>query len=481
LKPAADFAGRDTYDTCAAIRDREGAGYDTHVLAAGPAGENLVRYACLLHESRLREGVAGRGGSGAVLGSKNVKAVAIEEGDFSPEPARPDELRELAMDRMEPLMEETTLLQDYGTSGLVNIVNELGKLGHRNNQTEQTTDENADAISGETLRADYVTEDTTCANCAVACGKHVTVETEGITDAKIPEFESLFGTATMQEVHDIKRVMKANDLCDRLGMDTISWGVSVAFARECASRGLLPDDASPFLEFGDADGLVELAKRTARRDGFGDRLAEGSFQLAESLETDSAEKYLHGAKGLEFAAHSPRGFKGMSIGYATSTRGGSHHDTRPTLQYDGEHATTIDGTAEFAARSQHFTAVGDSLTQCRFVSEGGWGKRLNERYGEALNHATGWDLDLEDLERIGERIYNLERLVNVERGIASRDTDDLPYRVKHEPIPEGPAAGMHCPPDELDRMLEEYYSFRGWDADGVPTEATLERLGLTAE
>ncbi|MFB6361263.1 MAG: aldehyde ferredoxin oxidoreductase family protein [Halobacteriales archaeon] len=478
VKPAPDLAGRDTYDTCAAIREREGEGYETHVLAAGPAGENLVRYACLLHESRLREGVAGRGGSGAVLGSKNVKAVAIEGGDFSPDPAKPDELRELAMDRMDPLMEETTLLQDYGTSGLVNIVNELGKLGHRNNQTEQTAEQNADAISGETLRADYVTEDTTCANCAVACGKHVTVESEGITDAKIPEFESLFGTATMQDVHRIKRVMKANDLCDRLGMDTISWGVSVAFARECASRGLLPDDASPFLEFGDADGVVELAKRTARREGFGDRLAEGSFRLAETLQTDDAEKYLHGAKGLEFAAHSPRGFKGMSIGYATSTRGGSHHDTRPTLQYDGEHATTTDGTAEFAARSQHFTAVGDSLTQCRFVSEGGWGKRLNERYVEALNHATGWDLDLEDLERIGERIYNLERLVNDGRDVASRETDDLPYRVKHEPIPEGPAAGMHCPPEELDRLLDEYYSFRGWDSTGQPEPETLERLGL---
>jgi len=125
------------------------------------------------------------------------------------------------------------MLQDYGTSGLVNPVNETGKLGQRNNQTEQTSRENAEAISGERLHEEFVTEDTTCANCAVACGKHVAVQSEGITEAKIPEFESLFGTATMQEVYDIKRVMKANDLCDRLGMDTISWGVTVAFAREC--------------------------------------------------------------------------------------------------------------------------------------------------------------------------------------------------------------------------------------------------------
>jgi len=478
VEPAADMAGLDTYETCERVREREGVGYDTHVIAAGPAGENQVRYACLLHESKRREGVAGRGGSGAVLGSKNVKAVAVREGGFEPELAAPDQLRTLATGRMKPLMEGTEMLQDYGTAGLVNPVNETGKLGQHNNQTERTSRENAEAISGERLREEFVTEDTTCANCAVACGKHVAVQSEGITEAKIPEFESLFGTATMQEVYDIKRVMKANDLCDRLGMDTISWGVTVAFARECYEEGLLPADASPHLAFGDADGLVELAEETARRDGIGDRLAAGSFRFADSLD-DAAEQYLHGAKGLEFAAHSPRGLKGMSIGYATATRGGSHHDTRPTLQYQGEHDETTDGTAEFAARSQHFTAVGDSLTQCRFVSEGGWGERLNQRYCDAVNAATGWDLDTAALERIGERIYNLERLVNVQRGIASRADDTLPYRVMHEAIPDGPSAGMFCPPSELEAMLDEYYAFRGWDDDGVPTDETLERLELT--
>ncbi len=168
----------------------------------------------------------------------------------------------------------------------------------------------------------------------------------------------------------------------------------------------------------------------------------------------------------------------MSIGYATSTRGGSHHDTRPTLQYGGEHAETTEGTAEFAARSQHFTALGDSLTQCRFVSEAGWGKRVDERYRDAIAAATGWELTREEVERIGERIYTLERLINVERGVADREADALPYRVTHEPIPEGPSEGMYCPPAELDAMLSEYYAFRGWNEDGVPTAETLEELGL---
>ncbi len=475
VEPASAMAGLETYEACQAIREREGIGYDTHVLAAGPAGENLVRYACLVHESELREGVAGRGGGGAVLGAKNVKAIAVQEGEFRPEPV--GELQARSIEQMGRLMEETEMLQEYGTSGLVNPINELGKLGQRNMQTEQAPSEDAEAISGERLHEAYVTEDTTCANCAVKCGKHVSVEAEGITDAKIPEFESLFGTATMQEVYDIERVMKANDLCDRLGLDTISWGVTVAFARECYEKDLIPADAASHLEFGDADGLVELARQTAHRTGIGDSLAEGSFRFAQTLDGD-AEHYLYGAKGLEFAAHSARGLKGMSIGYATGTRGGSHHDTRPTLQYDGHHDETTEGTAEFAARSQHFTALGDSLTQCRFVSEGGWGTSINENYADAINLATGWDLSVEEVEAVGERVYNLERLINTARGVASRETDTLPQRVMSEPIPSGPAAGMHCPPEELNQMLDEYYAFRGWNENGHPTEATVDRLAL---
>ncbi|WP_198662124.1 aldehyde ferredoxin oxidoreductase family protein [Halorussus litoreus] len=477
LEPAGELSGKGTYDTCAEIREREGQGYDTHVVAAGPAGENRVRYACLLHDSERREGVAGRGGSGAVLGSKNVKAVAVREGDFQAEPENEGELRDLATGRMGELMQETEMLQTHGTAGLVNPVNEMGKLGRRNLQSEQSGEAEAEAVSGERIKEEFVVEDTTCTACPVACGKHVTVESEGITEGKIPEFESLYATSTMQEVFDVKRVMKANDLCDRLGMDTISFGVTVAFARECYERGLVPDEASPHLEFGDADGLVDLAEQIAHREDFGDDLAEGSFRLAADV-GDGADELLYGVKGLEIAAHSARGLKGMSIGYATATRGGSHHDTRPTLQYQGEHDETTEGTPEFAARSQHFTALGDSLTQCRFVSEGGWGKYVNDRYRDAINAATDWDLTTEEVEEIGERVYNLERLINVERGVASAETDTLPHRVQHEAIPDGPAEGMYCPPEELDEMLERYYEFRGWDAAGEPTSETLDRLEL---
>lgn len=474
LRPAPELAGMDTYETCQAIREREGVGYDTHVLANGPAGEQQVRFACLLHDSKMREGVAGRGGSGAVLGAKQLKAIAVQGGEFQPEPA--GDLRGRSVEQLGGLLADTEMLQDYGTAGLVNPVNEMGKLGHRNLQTEQAPAAAAEAVSGERLREAYVTEDTTCANCAVRCGKHVSVEGMGITEAKIPEFESLFGTATLQEVYDIEQVIAVNDRCDRLGMDTISWGVTVAYARECAQRGLLEED-SPHLDFGDGAGLNALAEQTAARERVGDLLAEGSARMARRLAPD-ASRYLYETKGLEMAAHSARGLKGMSIGYATATRGGSHHDTRPTRQYEGLHAETTEGTAAFAARSQHFTALGDSLTQCRFVSEAGWGKEINEAYAEAINLATGWDLDLEEVETIGERVYNLERLINVARGVASRRTDTLPERVQQEPIPDGPAAGLVCTPEELATMLEEYYEFRGWSDRGHPTEATVSRLDI---
>ena len=203
------------------------------------------------------------------------------------------------------------------------------------------------------------------------------------------------------------------------------------------------------------------------------------MRLAAEL-GEEASKYLYAVKGLEMPAHSARVLKGMSIGYATATRGGSHHDTRPTLQYATDHDnTTPEGKPEFAVKTQHFTAVGDSMTQCRFVSERGFGGVLNEYYPRMINAVTGWDLSLEDVERIGERIWNLERAFNVREGVR-RNQDVLPYRVMHEPVPEGMHKGMYCPLEELDAMLDAYYALRGWTPDGIPTREKLQTLGLAA-
>jgi aldehyde:ferredoxin oxidoreductase len=270
----------------------------------------------------------------------------------------------------------------------------------------------------------------------------------------------------------------ANDLCDLLGMDTISMGVTLAFVAEALERGWL-DAATLGVPFGWGDwrGMLALVEQTARREGFGDRLAEGAARLARSLHPDAPDA-VYAVKGLELPAHSARALKGLSIGYATATRGGSHHDTRPTPQYAQgfDRRSTADKPA-FAMRSQHFTAVGDSLVMCRFTSERGFGLYVDEPYAEMVRAVTGFDMTAQELERVGERIVNLERLFNVREGVRRVD-DRLPWKVMHEPIPDGASAGMYCPPDELAAMLDDYYALRGWDADGVPTPARRAALGL---
>jgi len=294
----------------------------------------------------------------------------------------------------------------------------------------------------------------------------------------MPEYETIFALGSMIGNANAESLIRANDLCDLLGMDTISLGVTLAFVCEALERGWLdPKEVGVPFGWGDWRGMLKLVELTARRQGFGDRLAEGAWRLAESLGPE-ALKAVYAVKRLELPAHSARALKGMSIGYATATRGGSHHDTRPTPQYaQGFDRRGTDGKPAFAVRSQHFTAVDDSLVVCRFTSERGFGMFVSEAYARMVSAVTGWDMGVEELERIGERIVNLERCFNVREGVRRKD-DILPWRVMHEPIPEGASAGMHCPREELDRMLEEYYRIRGWDRDGVPTRQTLERLGL---
>ena len=476
IKPAGDLWGRYTQETNHAIRDREGG--NVEVCAIGPAGENRVRFACAVHTwDKSRDGVAGRGGLGAVMGSKHLKAVAVS-GKRKTSVADPEAIKTLLSETREPMKVGTAALKNYGTTILVNMVNKIGALGVRNLQTEWY--DKADAISGETYKAAYFDKDTTCFKCPVACGKdfHVDDGEYAGTRWKMPEYETIFALGSMLDNAHKGSIVKANELCDQLGMDTISLGVTLAFAFECFEKGLLSRErAGRDLNFGDYHAILDLIEDTAYRRGLGDLLAEGSVRLAARLGGE-ASRFLYAVKALEMPAHSARVLKGMSLGYATSTRGGSHHDTRPTLQYGTEHDnTTPDGKPEFAVHNQHFTAVGDSLTQCRFVSERGFGGMLNEHYPRMINAVTGWDLSLDDVERIGERIWNLERAFNVREGIG-REQDVLPYRVMHEPVPEGMHKGMHCPPDELNGMLDSYYALRGWTPDGVPTPERLQALEL---
>jgi aldehyde:ferredoxin oxidoreductase len=476
VKPAPALWGKTTREAVNALIDAEGA--DADAIAIGPAGEQRVRFAAMAHYWKNREGVSGRGGIGAVLGSKNLKAVVVR-GARKTEVADGAALKALVDQTREPLMTGTKALTTFGTPFLVGPINALGGLGAYN--LRQETFAEARAVSGEEMKLHYHDRDTTCLKCPVACGKQYAIgegEFAG-TKAKMPEYETIFALGPMLGIANPEALTLANDLCDLLGMDTISMGVTLAFVAEALERGWLDrrEVGVPF-GWGDWRGMLKLVEMTARREGFGARLADGAWRLAASVHPEGT-KLVYAVKGLELPAHSARALKGLSIGYATATRGGSHHDTRPTPQYaQGFDRRSTHDKPAFAVRSQHFTALGDSLVMCRFTSERGFGVFIGDPYAAMVRAVTGWDVTVDELERIGERIINLERLFNVREGVR-RAQDTLPWKVMHEPIPDGPSAGMHCPPAELAAMLDDYYALRGWDADGAPTAARLAELGLS--
>jgi aldehyde:ferredoxin oxidoreductase len=475
VKPASGIWGKTTKEAMEALQSAEGE--DADVVAIGPAGENLVRYACLTHFWRGREGVGGRGGVGAVLGSKNVKAVVVK-GARKTQVADPQGLKDLVEARKEPMEKGTAGLKNLGTPVLVNMINTVGGLGVRNLQEEHSP--RAPEIGGEKLKELYFERNDTCFACPIACGKTLRLpEDKGALRWKMPEYETLFSLGSMMENWDPASLLELNSLCDQLGLDTISMGVTLSFACECFEKGLLTDKVTGgrVLRFGDAALIAELVRDTAARKGFGDLLAEGSSRLAEKIGKGS-EDLLYCFKKVEVAGHSARALKGMSIGYATGTRGGSHHDARPTLQYMGEFdRTKADRQPLFAVKTQNFTAMDDSLTQCRFASERGYGGMINENYVKMINSVTGWNLSLGDVEKVGERIYNLERAFNCREGIRRKD-DSIPFRALNQPIPHGPSKGMYTPPAEFEAMLKEYYQLRGWDGNGLPTLGKLKELGL---
>ena len=473
IRSAEDVWGRTTEQADSAIRAREGR--DAVCALIGPAGEKQVLFANILGGG-VRSGAAGRCGMGAIMGAKRLKAV-VASGRRKTQIADAKGLKAFLAEKLATLREHTEVLTDQGTPVLVKMINERGLLGTHN--AARGTFEFADDIGSEVLKEKYITKNVACPGCPVACGKLVRVpgdEPAGQT-TKMPEYETIYALGPMLDNRDIESIIHANALCDQYGLDTISMGVTLSFVAECMERGLVTEaDLGGRVDFGDGGGMLQLVQATAAREGIGELLAMGSERLARRFGPET-RRYLYAVKGLEIPGHSAIGLRPMGLGYATSTRGGSHHDTRPSYPVPDKDPG-FEGQVEYGIRSQNFTAVGDSLVMCRFVEERGFGSGNNEDVATVLNLVTGWDVTVEELDRIGERIYNLERVVSVGRGV-SRDLDVLPHRVMHEPIPDGPAKGRCCPPEQLNAMLDEYYRRRGWSPEGIPTPEKLSDLGLS--
>lgn len=469
IKDAADLWGKGVHDTLATLRERHGE--DIALLAIGQAGENKVRFACLINED---DRSAGRGGMGCVAGSKNLKAIVIR-GDMKnmQQPANKEKFDAARKEALQTILESAVTkpkaggLSVYGTNVLMNATNTIGALPTKNGQ--HTSFEHAEAISGEKIRDTILVSEPTCHACPVACKKEVeVVDGEYKVKTESFEYETAWALGANCDNGNADSIAYLIGLCNDLGMDTIELGNAFSTAMEAAEKGLLSEE----LNWGDHAKMVKLTTDIAMRQGLGDTLAEGPARAAEKFGDANLANVV---KGQSIPAYDPRGLKGMGIGYATSNRGACHlRAYTPSSELLGipEKTDPLEwkGKGELCKLFQDLHAVSDSFDICKFnaFAEG------PEEYVGQYAGMTGIDVSVDDLMTTGERIYNLERYYNQLNGF-NRTSDSLPKRFLEEPS-DGPGSNGHiC---ELDDMLDEYYAARGWNNDGTVSEDKLKSLGI---
>jgi aldehyde:ferredoxin oxidoreductase len=495
LRPAAHLWGRDVWEATEAIRHELGDS-DVQVATVGQAAENGVRYAGVF--ANLNRPAA-RTGMGTVMAAKNLKAVAVRGTGAFPV-ADMDRFMELIhqLDEVIYSHREYEPRMHMGTTRLVLALNSLGCLPTRHFQ--QGTFEGAQAVSGETLAERFKVKGKACFACTIPCSRFLVVDDVRFPGLRMegPEYEPLAGFTVRVGNDDLALALEAIDRANRYGMDAIALSECIAFAMECCQRGLLSRQEADGLDlsWGDGETILTLIHKVAHREGFGDLLADGVKKAAERLGqgptefAQSVEEIAMHGKGLEVFQADPRGIKAYGLGNAVASRGADHLRSEPSFEFseDAEEAVRRYGVPDAAFRLKHrgkgrvvkhyeeMAAIADSLGVCKNTYNNmevlDW-----EATAELLRAATGWDMSGEEVQRIGERIVNLERLLIAGEGITRRD-DTLPKRFLEEPMPEGsgPSTGSVL---ELEPMLDEYYCARGWDVrTGLPTKQKLEELGL---
>jgi aldehyde:ferredoxin oxidoreductase len=466
LASAKDHWGKKVHEVTNELASYEGGRY--RVATIGPGGENLVLISSIMLDKSGnggRGGVAARGGLGAVMGSKRLKAVLVH-GSKRVEVADPGGLKFFVAETRKKLNESpitSQALPKFGTNVLLNVINAHGLLPIRNFQEGYS--EEADLVSGETVSERLLKKRSACYGCPIGCGRKTKTEK---AEGDGPEYETVFALGPECGIFDISAVTEANYLCNDYGLDTISTGVTIGCAMELTQRGILKEG----IEFGDPEAVKTLIRKIAEREGIGDKLAEGSRRFAEAC---GHPDYSMSVKGLELPAYDPRGSQGMGLAYATSNRGGCHLRGYMIGWEVLGVPKMIDrfnwsGKADLLVRGQNLYAAMDSLVVCKFI-----GYNVGEEYlSRLLNAVTGLQYDSEDIMGIGERIYTLERAFNSREGFGRQD-DSLPRRFLEEPLKTG---GSRDSVVHLEEMLRDYYAIRGWDSEGTPTRKTLEELGL---
>lgn len=488
IRPAEHIWGKDTWETDALVK-REVGQENAQVLSIGPAGENLVRFAAMIcNLSRA----AARTGMGAVMGSKKLKAIVVK-GNRGTTIARPTEFWQTVGEcekaiQADPLYEGAST---FGTSAITGLAQMLGFLPTEN--FRKSTFESAENLRGEILLSEYAPKHKGCFNCSVGCSHFYSVkdgEYAGTVGEGV-EYESLCALGSKCGNGNLPSVLKANTLCNKLGLDTISTGNVIAWAMECGEKGLWSEFASETPSWGDHRGLNALLMKIAYRDGLGDILADGSCLAAQRL---GGEEMVVHSKGMDYPAVDVRGTKGMALAFAVSPRGGDHLKGLPLYEvapdpYKDDILEQVGITItpnywldyetkpKLISWHEDWHCVVDSLGLCKL--EGIAIKPLKPKhFRDLLASATGWDLTEVELQQIGERIWNIERLYGIREGI--RKEEDLPpRRLQEEVISSGPSIGEGLDPVKFSTMLEEYYQLRGWDQDtGIPKPETLIELSL---
>jgi len=448
---------------------------EARVALIGPGGENRARTACVMNDKGR---AAGRSGVGAVMGAKNLKAVAVL-GTLGLKIANGAAFTAAALKGRDKLMAGATTqgLNMLGTAGTVSYMNTVGMLPTNNFQTGVF--HGAAKVDGTVVKSDFMTRNRGCHSCMIHCGRVTKIAGHGRFDGRGegPEYETIFGVGTDCGVDNLAAVIKANYLCNEFGLDTLEAGIAIATAMELAEKGYIPESDIGFkLKFGDDNALVDLLEAQAHRKGvIGHWLAEGGYRLAEHY---GHPELFMGSKKQGFAAYDPRGSIGMGLAYATSNRGACHlRGYTVSVEHFGNPIKLDPFTTKdkpyWLTMLQNTTSFVDASGICLFstfdMSPGeDVVPMVNEIFGEKIANSP------EDMLKIGERIWNLERLFNNAAGMTRAD-DSLPPRITSEPLTQGASAGHVV---DLQPMLDEYYQLRGWDTQGRPTAEKMRELGL---
>ncbi|MGL5346606.1 MAG: aldehyde ferredoxin oxidoreductase family protein [Peptostreptococcaceae bacterium] len=468
IKEANEYWGMLTTEVTKKLNDvHQGA----KVLCIGPAGEKLSPISAVMNDI---DRAAGRGGVGAVLGSKNVKAIVVK-GTGKVKVSNEELAKEVNSAKTTILRNDPVAgggLPTYGTAVLVNIINENGIHPVKNFQESYT--EKADLISGEAMTEKTLVRKHACYRCPIACGRVVKLKSG--EEVGGPEYETLWSFGSDCDVYNLDAINEANYLCNEYGLDTISAGATIATAMELYQRGYINDEEiladGLSLNWGDEDAMVKWTRKMGEREGFGTYLAEGAYRLCERY---NATEYAMTVKKQELPAYDPRGVQGHGLTYAVNNRGGCHikgYMINPEILGYPEKLDRleVEGKPAYTKVFHDLTAVVDSMGICIFTT---FGLGLGD-YTDIYNAVCGNIYTPETLLEAGDRIWTLEKIFNLKAGI-SRKEDTLPKRLLEEPVENGPTKGhIH----KLDILLPEYYSVRGWDENGIPTDETLTKLGL---